>query len=126
MRSEPQTEKKTRFGVNVLVMAVLWANCAFSYYLVIFYLKYLPGDIYQNTAASCLADLIATLSAGFLLQKFGLKRAFQCCLALEILGGISLLCFEALLPLQVIVTKFGIAGSFNLVYCATAKVFPTA
>lgn len=115
--------------VNLIVMAYMWACCSFSFYMIIFYLKYLPGDIYNNSLASGSADIIATLTAGYLYSKLGIKKAFTGLLALSVIGGVIIICIgdsaTIWMPIFVVITKFGISGGFLIVYVSTLDVFPT-
>jgi hypothetical protein len=33
--------------VNLLSMVMIWLNCTFGYYLVNFYIKYVPGNVFS-------------------------------------------------------------------------------
>ena len=107
----------------------MWANQSFSFYMIIYYLKYLPGDIYKNSFASGGADVVSGLVAGFLYSKIGLKNSFSTLLSLSIAGGLIIILMgdsaTFWMPVFVIITKLGISGGFNLVYVSTVDIFPT-
>lgn len=84
--------KQKAVRVNLLVMAYMWANCSFSYYMIVYYLKYLPGNIYNNSFASGCSDLIAIVLAGVLYSRYGLRNSFTFLLALSVLGGTLIIC----------------------------------
>lgn len=115
--------------VNLTVMAYMWACCSFSYYMVIFYLKYLPGDIYVNTLASGGTDMIAVVCGGALYSRFGIKKTFTFLFSMSVTGGLLIIFLgekvTVLMPLFVTITKFGISGGFVTVYISTVGVFPT-
>jgi hypothetical protein len=110
-------------------MAYLWAMCSFSYYMIIFYLKYLPGDIYSNTFSSSGTDCCSVVFGGIIYKKLGIKKTFAILLTFSVCGGIMIILFgeahENLMPIFVIITKIGIAGCFVNVYICMVDVFPT-
>lgn len=83
------TEKPRK--VNLIVMAYMWGACSFSYYMIVFKLKYLPGDIFENSLASGLSEFISLTSAGFLYTRLGIKMSFVVLFGLAILGGTLIL-----------------------------------
>ncbi|CDW77336.1 organic cation [Stylonychia lemnae] len=58
--------------VNLMLMVVCWASTTFTYFLVIFYVKYLPGDIYYNQIVSSFS-VFAYLVAPFMARKYDNK-----------------------------------------------------
>lgn len=115
--------------VNLIVMAYMWAACSFGYYMIIFYLKYLPGNIYNNSLSNGGSDLIAVLTAGYLYGSLGIRKSFTLLFAMSVVGGLTIIFVGEsrldLMPIFVVITKFGITGGFVLVYCSTVNVFPT-
>lgn len=63
--------KKRVILTNLLVMTYMWAACSFAYYMILIYLKYLPGSIYVNTISSALSENIAGILAGSVYGKLG-------------------------------------------------------
>jgi hypothetical protein len=59
---------------------------SFNYYLIGLFLKYIPGDIYQNSLASGVSEFTAILSSGLLINLIDAKMALS---ALFMLSGIS-------------------------------------
>lgn len=97
--------------------------------MIAFYLKYLPGNIYDNNLASTVSEFGAIILSGFMYKKMGLKLAFTTLLAISVVGGCMIL-FVGIdstfwMPFFVLIAKFGISGGFNLCYCSTVYVFPT-
>lgn len=115
--------------VNLIVMAYMWAACSFGYYMIIFYLKYLPGNIYNNSLSSGGTDLIAVVFSGVLYGKLGLRKTVTGLFTLSTIGGLMIIFLgensTTLVPIFVVITKFGISGGFVLCYCSTVDVFPT-
>lgn len=115
--------------VNLAVMGYMWAACSFGFYMIIFYLKYLPGNIYNNSLASGFTDLVAVICGGWLYSRFGIKKSFTFLFSLSVIGGIIIIFLgesaTVLMPFFVVICKFGITGGFVMVYCSTVDVFPT-
>ena len=56
-----------------MMMIVCWCSTTFTYFLVIFYVKYLPGDIYYNQIVSSFS-VFAYLIAPFMARRYDNKR----------------------------------------------------
>ena len=61
---------------NLVIFIYLYSAAQFSFNLITFYLKYLPGDIYENMVASSLAESLACLASGFVVRNFGPTNSF--------------------------------------------------
>ena len=116
--------------INLILMTVFWTSSSFNYYIITFYLKYIPGNIYVNTSLACIAEVIAYLCSGFVMNIFGVKLSFIISYVLAATGGILLVIFfnaeGILIAVFVLFAKFGISFAFNLTYLATPQMFPTA
>jgi MFS family permease len=91
-------------------------------------MKYLPGNVYDNSTVSSIADIVGTFMSLYFFDRFGIKWAFIGCLAFSILGGFLILLmhdFGFWMPVFVIITKLGTAGTFNLCYISNSDLFPT-
>lgn len=114
--------------INLILMTVFWTTTSLDYYMVLFFLKYVPGNIYMNTALSCIADLIAYGISGVVMDKLGVKLSFIVSFVLAATGGFLMICFfkaeGGLIAFLVLFTKFGIAFAFNLCYLAMPSLFP--
>ena len=58
---------------NLGLMVVCWVSTTFMYYLVIFFVKYLPGNIYTNQVVSGLSAF-SYLAAPFMARRYDNKR----------------------------------------------------
>ena len=116
--------------LNLVLMATFWTFSSFNYYIITFYLKYIPGNIYINTSLSCTAEVIAQISSGFVMNKFGVKLSFIIAFILAAAGGLFLVIFFQadgfLIAIFVLFAKFGISFAFNVSYLSTPQMFPTA
>ena len=109
--------------VNLILMTVFWSAGSFNYYIITFYLKYIPGNVYVNTSLSCIAEVLAYIGSGLLMNVFGVKLSYICAFILAAVGGILLVIFfnaeGALIAVFILFAKFGISFAFNLSYLAT-------
>jgi hypothetical protein len=56
-----------------MMMAI---TCSFSYYLINFYVKYLPGSIYTNQIVNSISESVSHGSAILVLKLFHIKRGY--------------------------------------------------
>ena len=114
--------------INLVLMTIIWTTTTMDYYMVLFFLKYVPGNIFMNTSLSCVADLIAYGISGVVMHKLGVKASFIVAFLLAAAGGFLMICFfradGGLMAFLVLFTKFGIAFSFNLCYISMPSLFP--
>ena len=115
--------------INLAIFSYLWGACSLNYYLLEYYLRFLPGNLYENYFASSCSELIAVVTAGFMYKFFKAKRTFQISFSIAIVGSSLIVFFGSLtlklMPVYVIIAKFGIAAAYLTVYVATADTFPT-
>lgn len=58
-----------------------------------FYLKYIPGNIFVNTTLSSAAEIFAYILSGLLMKKFGIKLSFIISYTLAATSGVLLVIF---------------------------------
>ena len=116
--------------VNLILMTIFWTVSSINYYVMTFYLKYIPGSVYLNTSLSCIAEIIAYIGSGLVMNTFGVKLSFIISFILAGAGGILLVIFFQadgyLIGVFVLFAKFGISFAFNIAYLATPQMFPIA
>ena len=116
--------------LNLVLMSITWASSTFTYYMVGFYIKYIPGDIFNMVIVSCLAELFACLISGVLSSRLGTKKCLFSSFLLGGVFGISIIFISPqntlLISLCLLLTKFGVSSAFNLCFLVTAEYFPTA
>jgi len=91
-------------------------------------MKYLPGNVYDNSMVSSIADIVGTFMSLYFYDRFGIKWAYIGCLAFSIVGGFFILQMHDFcdwMPVFVMFTKLGTAGTFNLCYISNNDLFPT-
>mmetsp|Transcript_18873 Transcript_18873/g.22298 ORF Transcript_18873/g.22298 Transcript_18873/m.22298 type:complete len:165 (-) Transcript_18873:26-520(-) len=111
-------------------MTIFWTTSSLNYYMILFFLKYVPGNIFVNTTLSCMADLLAYGGSGVVMNRFGVKLSFMISFLVAACGGLLLVIFfkadGALIAICVLFAKFGIAFAFNMSYLAMRGLFPPA
>ena len=75
---------------NLLVVSSIWVVTSFTYYLIIFKLKSLPGDIYLNSCAASIANAFGHLSALLLYKVMHVRRSMIFYFIVQVLGSIPL------------------------------------
>ena len=120
--------KDRRTAINLFVMCYLWTAVCFNYYFLIYFVKYLSGDIFQNTFMMATAEITGvTLSLVFV--KFTkLKLTFQVGFCISLTGGLLILVlgtsYSTWMPFFVILAKFGVSMNLNVLYLGSSKLFP--
>lgn len=100
----------------------------FNYYLITFYLKYFPGNIFENSLYFALSDLLAYAISGIILKVSTTTKSFLVSYCVSTLGGILYLCFHSkasLMPIFIILCRLGNSMSFNVAFGSNARLFPT-
>ena len=55
-------------------MNVAWSATSFGFYLISYYLKYIPGDIFTNVILSAMADCMSSFFSAYLTTKVGTQK----------------------------------------------------
>lgn len=79
--------------LNLCILTVCWTVASFDYYLISYYLKYIPGNIFINTSVSSISENIAYVFSGIFMNKVGAKPSFVISYLVAGLGG-ALLAFN--------------------------------
>jgi len=75
-------------------MTYIWSACSLTYYMIGYYLVYLPGNIYNNTFASTAAELLAVTCGGIIYGTFFAKKTFTISFGVSLLGGLLIVFFS--------------------------------
>ena len=62
---------------NLMIVSCIWAITSFSYYLIIFKLKSLPGDIFVNSAFTSLAMAAGHFMCLFVYKAMSVRKAIM-------------------------------------------------
>ena len=103
---------------------------SFDFYLINFYLKYIPGNVFINTMVSSISSSISGYVSGLLVLKLGAQNGMCVTFALCFLSSILLLAAEssqwdAVIPFAVLSAQFGISAAFGMLYMCTLQYFPS-
>jgi hypothetical protein len=113
---------------NLAISCTIWLLSGFDFFLITFYLKKFPGDIYVNSVCFALADASAFIAAGTILTYFKLSKGLQIAYAVSVTGGILYLVFSTnveLAPLFIFISRIGNTMSFNTCQISVSRLFPT-
>ena len=44
---------------NLILMTIFWTSSSMNYYIMSFFLKYIPGNIFVNASLACISELMA-------------------------------------------------------------------
>lgn len=103
-------------------MTIFWTTSSLNYYMILFFLKYIPGSIYVNATLSCCADLLGYALSSWIIHAFGVRLSFIISFLMAGAGGLLLVIFfkadGTLIAIFVLFAKFGIALAFNMSYLA--------
>ena len=101
---------------------------AFGFYFVIFYMKYFPGNIFENFIAFSIADSVAYSMSGVLLKKTNLSKALIISYTISSVSGICYLFLydnDNAFTVIIIMCKMGISMSYNILFVSVGILFPT-
>lgn len=113
---------------NLWAAAMLYAEGTFNFYLLSFYLKYFPGNIFANSAYFACSDLIAFVGAGTLLNYAGMKISLRVASTIAMTGGLMYLFLsqhEDLIPFMICFSRIGQSMIFNTTLICVNRLFPT-
>ena len=94
-----------------------------------YFIKYMPGNIYQNTYALSIAEISGNLLGCYLLKCLGLKRTFLVGFCTSLAGGLLIQMAGTsqlkLVPTFVLLAKLGVSINLNMIFTSTPMLFPT-
>ena len=100
----------------------MWTASSFNYYLMTFFLKYIPGNIYTNTAIANASEILAYAASGYLMNIMGIKISYFTGFTVATAGGLLLIFFfgmTKIMPVFILLAKFGVSFAFNISYLGT-------
>ena len=113
---------------NIIFSAIIWCALIVNYYIVAFYLKYFPGDIFQNSFTMAFSDVVSYLISGFVLKRFGLTLSVIVSLLTAATGAVLylfLFSHLSLIPVFIILCRVGNSMLLNIMYVTNNTLFPT-
>lgn len=119
---------------NLTIMIIAWSCVSFSFFLINFFIKYLPGDVYQNQTISGLAS-VAFLCAGPMSKALCNRSILVIAFFIAFVSSTTLLIVisfstensdTSALSLIILLTRCGINIAFCFVFVIHTEIFPTA
>ena len=115
---------------NLVIFVYLFCSASFNYYLINFYMKYIPGNVFKNSIVASLSEAVSTLVSGLIVKLVGPRNAI---LLMNMLAGGSAICLWiaekngllGLVPVFILMAKFGICAGFAMLYMSTLVYFPS-
>lgn len=110
-------------------MAVVWLTAVFNYFMLKFLINTFE-QVYVTGLLSSLTGLFAYWHGGHLLHQFGLQASLTICFAISFLASMLMIFYGLshqtswLFPLQVVLSEYGVAASFTVIYAAHSSIFP--
>ena len=80
----------SQYQWNLLKMTIMWSTTVFATYLLMFQLKYLKGNIFQNTKSYAISDGVSRMCGGIFFARFGFKKTFIMAYIISIIGGVGI------------------------------------
>jgi len=116
---------------NSLIAVIgIWIYSSFNYYLIGYYVKYFPGDIFTNFLMMTVAEVIAPIALRYIQGKFVTKFVVRYLLLCA--AGTALLFmlntyfgYVALVPFLILLIRIFVKSIYSLGYYANGKLFPT-
>ena len=71
----------------------MWSASTFNYYLMTFFLKYIPGNLYINTVIANASEVLAYAASGYLMNIMGIKISYFTGFTVATAGGLLLIFF---------------------------------
>lgn len=113
---------------NLIMMIIFWISCTACFYLMGYYIKYIPGNIYFNVFFMAIGDLLSPIFACLVAQYTSSKVSLSISFIIST-GGASLILGHTstdhtVICILVMLTRFGISSAFTLVTLMIAEYFP--
>lgn len=108
----------------------MYSSCSFGYYMLMFYVKYLKGDIFANQTASGSAEVLANMLPVIMTKYMSVNKGFIFAFCLS--GAACALTMYAqvydksdFIPVGILGIKVGAAINFQFLYFASVEFFET-
>ncbi len=116
--------------VRLLLCSVMYFSCGFIYYGISLNVHKFKGNVYLNVAVNAVAEIAADITACILAYKVGPKIPLALSFLIACAAFVVQYFFTqdslAMSSACLYLGKFGISGSFTLIYTMAGKLFPTA
>eukprot|EP00347_Sterkiella_histriomuscorum_P006274 403353395 len=116
---------------NLILMIMNWCAASFTFYLLSFFIKYMPGDIFVNSIVSGLC-CFSLLMEGPIQKKLSTKVGQSISFALGLIAAVGICFFDkhtnqvVLYSLVLLIAKSGAELAFAFVTLIHLELFPTS
>ena len=111
---------------RLIAMAYIFCITSLVYYGLSLNVGSLSGSIYINTFISGIVEFPSHAFAQIAVDKLGRKMTLVLLMSIAAVGVLSSALFSGSMQVTVsMIGRFGIAGSFNMIYLYTTELFPT-
>ncbi|ESP03406.1 hypothetical protein LOTGIDRAFT_171496 [Lottia gigantea] len=125
--------KHRRIVVTLLIVWFIWFTNSLTYYGLFLTSSSLAGNLYLNFFLNALVEGPSALIYWFTIDRYGRKKtcmAFHAVAAIGMIGSTIFKFYDtpwssALSTTLSIIGKFGISGSFNVIFMYTPEMIPT-
>lgn len=93
-----------------------------------FFLKYFPGNIFENSLFFAASDLIAFGFSGIILKKARVNYGLALAFIIASSGGLMYMFFmksTSMIPYIICLIRVGITMAYNIGYISVNRLFPT-
>ena len=108
---------------------MLYSEASFNFFLLTFYLKYFPGNLFENSVYFACSDLMAYLLAGLFFNFASIKTGIRFGATLACAGGLMYLFMSkniSMIPYMLSLARVGQSMVFNITVISINRIFPTA
>lgn len=114
---------------SLIAVIGLWVYSSFNYYLIGYYVKYFPGDIFVNFLMMTIAEVIAPLLLRYIQHKFITKFVMKYLLIGASVSSIAYIVnthfgWVVLVPYIILAIRIFVKCTYSLGYYANGKLFP--
>lgn len=116
--------------MNLICMTWVWIATQTCYFIINFYLKYIPGSEFLNFSIAGISEILAHITVGLAFGKLGPRCMFLVGFLISLAGSIPLL-FQnsigdnaALIAFFVLLAKYGCSMAYCACFISTPILFP--
>ena len=114
---------------NLIGCIIIWSMCSFNFYMLTFFMKYFPGNIFENSLSFAISDVIAFTMSGLIIKYTTVVRGYQVAFVISTVGGVLYVLFsatfEGMIPIFICLARMGVTMAYNMGYVSVPKLFPT-
>ena len=79
------------YMLNLIIIVLSWCASTVCFYIIGFYIKYIPGNVFSNIIITSIADALSSVGAGLVAQNCGAKKTLFLSFSLAAVAGMALI-----------------------------------